>query len=241
MIGLIITSCLIASKAPQPVLAFGLDGKVISPSSVAWRRGTSVVAVPQGVGIEMDGILSGWMIKDNPAFALRNAITVSTWIKPSTYVERGPGAQILFRGDDRSGIDPYSFVIHSDGRIYFSIQNEKQEAANVNATVPLGQWTHVLASFDSRSGLLKMFLNGKLSTTEETSILPMTKLDAKQGAGLGVGNIQWDKGPHNQPFHGVIADLRLYNTVLEPKDVHFDPQGWNMPWRDLTTKASERD
>lgn len=239
MIGLIITSCLLASKTPQPVLAFSLDGKVTSPSSVAWRRGTSVVVVPRGVGIEMDGVLSGWMVKDNPAFAIRNAITVSTWIKPITYVDRGPGAQILFRGDDRSGVDPYSFVIQGDGCIYFSIQDEQQQAANVKAQLKLNEWTHVLASFDSKTGMLKMFLNGKLSASNTTTIRPMVRLDAKQGAGIGVGNIQWDKGPHNQPFHGILADLRLYNCVVEPKDVSFDPQGWNVPWHDMTTKVSD--
>ena len=239
MVGILVVTCIASSKvAPRPIFAFNLDGSITSPSKVSWRRGSKVVAVPSGVGLELDGVLSGLMVADHPAFAMHRAITVSTWIKATSYVDRGPGAQILFRGDDRSGADPYSFVIHPNGRVYFSIQDLGQNASNVNTELPLNQWTHIVASYDGERGILRMYKNGVLNTMETTKVVPLAKLDKTQAPGMGIGNVQWEKGGHNQPFHGILADLRLYNTLIEPKEIGFNPEGWNMPYIDRVPPAN---
>lgn len=229
MLNLLIAGCCMGAPQVKPVLAFQLDGTVVSPTPVRWRPGTQVMRTPGGSGLHFDGILSGWSVPDSPELALCKSITVSAWLNPEAYVDRGPGAQILFRGDDRSGLDPYSFVIHPDGRIYFSVQNEKDVGEWVAHAIPLNSWTHVVASFDAEIGLLRMYVNGQILETKWTKVRPFAKLST-DGAGVGVGNIQWDRGPHNQPFHGTVADLRLYAAVITPKDVGYSPSGWNQPY-----------
>ena len=215
--------------APKPVLAFQLDGTVVSPTPVTWRPGSKVIPVPRGVGIEFKGS-SGWMVPDDPKLVLTKALTISAWIKPEDYVTSGPGAQILFRGDDRNGLDPYQMTITPTGKVAFGIQNDKGKSMTLDCDVPLHLWTHVVGSFDSKIGELRLYVNGKLMDTLLTSIFPIGFLEAKSAPGVGVGNIQWDKGPHNQPYHGVLADVRLYNVALTPKDVQFHPEGWNDPF-----------
>ena len=151
---------------------------------------------------------------------------MSAWIKASAYALAGTGAQILFRGDDRPGLDPFTFVIHSDGRIYFAIQDQAQNSPNVSIDIPLNQWTHILASFSAKTGELRMYKDGELVSRNKCKFLPLKELDSFSAPGIGIGNVQWNGGPHNQPFQGTLADVRLYNAVLAPKAVGFNPKPW---------------
>jgi hypothetical protein len=215
----------------KPILSLNLDGSITAPTSARFRPGTKFVTVPGGVGVNFEGVLSGISLPESPIYAPRPSFSVSVWLKPEAFVTRGPGAQVLFHGDDRPGIDPYSLVIHPDERIYFAVQNERQDCCYVASPIRLGRWTHVLGSFDGFCGVMRLFIDGKLVQTMLTNIRPEVKLLSAEGAGVGIGNVQWDRGPHNQPLTGSIADLRLYAQDLRPKDVGFDPSGWNQPWR----------
>lgn len=229
MVGLALALGIVAT--PTPVLAIHLDGTVISPSPESWREDTKWVKVPHGLGVECWGNRSGWMIVDHPALALEKQFTISVWLKPYAYLLEGPQAQIMFRGDDRPGLDPYSLAVHDDGTVFLRFDNEANITSECRSKtkIPLNVWTHVLASFNSGTHLMKIYINGKLESTTETMLHPLGPLDDKDSAGLGVGNVQWDRGPHNQPYHGVLADLRLYNVTLEPTDVGYDPKGWGIP------------
>lgn len=216
---------------PNPVLAIGLNGKVISPSPESWRPDTKWVKVPNGLGVECWGKRSGWMIVDHPALALEKEFTISTWLKPYAYVLEGPQAQIMFRGDDRPGLDPYSLALHDDGTVFLRFDNDANVTSECRSKtkLPLNQWSHVLASFNIATHMMKIYVNGKLEGTTKTMLHPLGRLEDIDSAGLGLGNVQWDKGPHNQPYHGVLADLRLYNMELDPAGVGFDPKGWGIP------------
>ena len=221
-----LTSPLQQRDLPQPILAFQLDGSVVAPCAVRWRPNTKVVPVPRGVGLEISAS-GGWEIPDNPKLALTNAFTISVWLKPSDYVSSGPGAQILFRGDDRSGYDPFGLTIHNDGRIYLLIQNEKNEGQWVACEIPLNVWTHILASFSAKTGELKLFKNGTIVDQVTTPIRPFARLLRDRMPGLGVGNVQSTRLMHDQPYHGIMADLRLYDRELSPKNIEFTPLGWD--------------
>ena len=230
MIGIAVGIAMLGrTEVPKPVLAFMLNGTVISPTPVIWRNGSKAIPVPRGVGIEIKGS-SGWMVPDDPKLVLTKTITISAWIKPEDYVTSGPAGQVLFRGDDRNGLDPYQMTLHSDGKIAFGIQDAKGNSASLDCDVPLHLWTHVLGSYNAKLGEIRLYVNGKLMDNQPTKVIPLGFLDEKSHPGVGVGNIQWDGGPHNQPFHGVIADVRLYNATLTPKEVGFAPEGWNDPF-----------
>lgn len=214
--------------APKPVFALKLDGSVVSPSPVNFRAGTKAVKTPGGVGLEVLDNSGGLMMLDHNAFALETALTVCVWVKPIAYNISGPQAQIMFRGDDRPGIDPYSLAIHNNGTVFLIISDESNQSAEVTSTskLPINVWSHVLATFDANNQQMRIYVNGKLEAMKETKLRPIGPLEAKDAAGLGIGNVQWDKGPHNQPYHGTLADLRLYNVVLTPKDVGYDGTVW---------------
>ncbi|MBV6458748.1 MAG: hypothetical protein HONBIEJF_01886 [Fimbriimonadaceae bacterium] len=204
-----------------PALWLTTDGQILidgkecayradAPTKKLARNGNFVWDFQPGRG----GIYLG----DHPALAMTGSITVSTNIFLRSYVNEGPGAQILFRGDDRNGHDPYTLVVHGDV-IEFGIQNEHDRGRCVFAEVELNKWYHVLANFDSRTGYLEMWLNGEFVGGGKTQFRPFAQLEVGEAPGVSIGNVQNNLGRHNQPLNGIISDLRLYRQVMRPRDL----------------------
>lgn len=155
-------------------------------------------------------------------------MTISVWVNLRSYVNDGPGAQILFRGDDRNGLDPYTLSIGPTGIISFGIQDDQARGMAVGSEIPLRQWIHVLASFDARTGAEQLWLNRTPVAWAKTTRRPLEILDPGYAPGIGIGNVQNDHGPHNQPLNGMIADLRLYDRAYDVDMV--EPMG--IPWKE---------
>ncbi len=222
-------SSLLLAQQVMPVLWLDLRGNVLvngQPASPRVNPGVTRFNTPEGVTYNFGGHKSGILFGDDPALKLSGSMTIAAWLYPRQYVVDGPGAQILFRGDDRCGLDPYTFVIEPDGTVNFAIQNERDQGMKVKAEIPLDRWTHVTASFNAQTGEMALWLNGDKTAYAHTSKLPFTNLDPGQAPGVGVGNVQNDHGPHNQPYTGMLADLRLYDRVLTPEEAGFSgPRG----------------
>src|SRR5688572_16785402 len=108
-----------------PVLWLRPDGQVLVGGQVVQpkvRAGSRLVRMNGVTAYEFNGADGGLLLGDAPALRLTGSITVSTWINLRSYVNHGPGAQVLFRGDDRNGLDPYTLAVHSDGTINFGVQ-----------------------------------------------------------------------------------------------------------------------
>lgn len=206
----------------QPVLWLDLrgnvtvDGRAVTPR---FTPGANRVKTQDGVAYNFNGQHGGILFGDLAPLRLTGSITVSTWINARSYVNDGPGAEILFRGDDRSGYDPYWFVIQDDGTINFCVADGENHGMGVKAELPLNRWVQVTASFNDRTGELNMWLNGERVAYARTSHRPARDLISQYTPGVAIGNVQNDHGPHNQPFNGMIADLRVYPAALTPDDL----------------------
>lgn len=209
----------------SPVLWLNLKGETLVAGRAVQPRltpGVNRSRTNEGVAYNFTGVRGGILLGDLPALRLGGSITVSAWLNPRSYVNDGPGAELLFRGDDRSGLDPYWMVITSDGTINFSIANENGQGMGVKAELPLNRWTHVTANFDAKTGEMRMWLNGEVVAFAKTSYRPAVNLDLNAAPGVGIGNVQNDAGPHNQPFNGFLADVRLYNVAVGPEEAGFN-------------------
>lgn len=221
----------------QPDGVISLQGKPVQPK---FSPGTRKVRTSGPVAFDFDGGRSGILFGDVSALSLTRSMTISTWINPRSYVNDGPGAQLLFRGDDRNGLDPYTFCVHADGTVRFGVSADDGRAMSVGAELALNRWTHILTSFDSESGRLTMYINGVLSAFCTTSVVPFATLDRNWSPGVSVGNVQNNGGPHNQPFNGQLADLRLYGAVLTPDDLDIGPGNWFDPPLAQTAKIGSK-
>lgn len=220
----IIAAALIARQQIAPVLWLNTRGDVLldgHPVETKFTPGATKRSIAKGIAFDFSGSHGGILLGDPESLQLAGSMTVSTWVNLRSYAPNGAQGEILFRGDDRDGLDPYSLVVEADGTVNFVICNERNEGAAVKAEIPLNAWTHVLASFNSDTGEISMWLNGEKVAYARTSKRPFCGLLKQYVPGVGIGNVQNNHGPHNQPLDGMIADLRLYEAVLTPEDVNW--------------------
>jgi hypothetical protein len=220
---------LLAAAALLPTVWLTPRGEVVSPAGdarilpgVRTLRGPRTAVVYDFAGGE-----SGIGLPDPAGLRGARSLTVAAWVWMDEVPTR-PG-QLVFRGDDRNGNDPFSLVVWPDGSLHFGVADERDHGVNVSAPLPRKRWTHVVGTLDDRTGLLSLAFDGRVLAQTKTDIRPGADLDPTQTPGLGIGNLQ-STGVHNQPFVGRLADVRVYPFVVAPPDAGYDPVGWNVPY-----------
>jgi hypothetical protein len=158
---------------------------------------------------------------DAPEFRLTESLSISCWVYPRALTSpfaTSPAAQIMFRGDDRSGLDPYHLTIARNGRFIFAIASAENNVCAVSATAKLFTWSHLLGTLDDNTGKMRLYVNGKLEEETVTEIRPLAELHPDYNPGFSIGNTQFPAGGmHRQPFDGFIRDARVYNEAVTPR------------------------
>jgi hypothetical protein len=155
----------------------------------------------------------GIFIQDNPLFQLTSSLTLEAFINSQANPIADAG-QILFRGDDRPGLDPYYLALTTSGNLLFQIENATYNAIGLQTDSPLqlNRWYHVAGTLDNSSGQMRLYVDGVLQKSTTTSIRPLATLDSQTNPGLGIGTIQ----SFTQRFNGFIDEVRVSNEALPP-------------------------
>jgi len=151
-------------------------------------------------------------VADDPAFILTNSLSIEGWVRP-----RGDGSVIFYRGDQRSGFDPYLLSMDGNNNLVFLITDPDGTVAAVQTPLVYNQWSHVAGTLDGDSGSIKLYVNGVLMAQAYTSIRPAGDLTAPD-PGIGIGNTH-DESWSNFPFYGDIDQISLYPRALSASEV----------------------
>ena len=152
-------------------------------------------------------------VPDSPAFQL-TSLSMGAWINAA-----GPSHVVFFRGDNRTGLDPYHMGMElSTGKFAFGVQDANGGATSLlsPSPTPLHQWVQYTGTLDAASGDMRLYMNGSLVAQTNTSVRPFLALDPSQVPGLGIGNVQ---DFYDFPFNGGIDEVVLYNRALSPAEV----------------------
>lgn len=158
------------------------------------------------------------LVPDSPQFALGPSFSISAqvWIRKNPVNGTSPAGQIVFRGDDRSGLDNYSLNLGNDGYFSFYINSAEGDGTGVRAPSRPGVWQTLLGTFDGNTRQITLYVDGVCVAHQYATFTPITVMDPNTSPGFAIGNVQNPFGGiHNQPFNGYIRDVRLYNTVVE--------------------------
>jgi outer membrane protein assembly factor BamB len=196
-----------ANNAPADVM--GLNNAALT--NVTYATGKV------GQAFNFNGV-NGWASLGDPSsLAFTASFTVEGWIKVNGLPTNYDFGTIMFRGDDRGGLDPYSLVVLPNGQLRFEVDGGNG-AAGLLAPVPVGQFVHVAATLDDATGAMALYENGAVVAQTVTAIRPFGALDPTQQPGVGIGNSN-ALSNYNVPFNGVIDELSVYNRALTPGEV----------------------
>lgn len=161
---------------------------------------------------------NGWASLGDPSsLAFTASFTIEGWIRVSNSPPTTNFGSIVFRGDNRGGLDPYQLVIRPSGNIQFQI-NGTTSGASIEAPVPTGQFVHVAATLDDATGAMTLYENGAVVAHTTTTARPFGALDPTQNPGVGIGNSNYLNN-YNVPFNGVIDELAMYGRALSAGEV----------------------
>jgi hypothetical protein len=171
-----------------------------------------------GQAFSFNGTNSWAALGDPPSLAFTASFTIEGWIKVNGLPTNYNFGSIMFRGDDRGGLDPYQLVITKTGDLQFGIASYPSGGASVEAAIPLGQFVHVAATLDDATGAMTLYENGAVVAQTVTPFRPFGPLDPTQQPGVGIGNSN-ALSNYDVPFNGLIDELAVYNRALTAGEV----------------------
>jgi sugar lactone lactonase YvrE len=176
-----------------------------------------------GQAFSFDGSDDRAQIVDNPTLQFTTSLSIEGWVFVKGFPTGTNGddhGEILFRGDDRGGLDPYSLSVEPNGTLNFQVTNASNQGSSIAAPIATNQWVHVAGALDDATGTMSLYENGAVVAQEVTSIRPFANLDPTQNPSIALGNHGgYPSSPHNFPFNGLIDELAVYNRALTSGEV----------------------
>ncbi len=238
LVGLVLTHQLRADTVAHWSFEEGVPDTVASgANSILDSSGNDLHGTPLGgpvyrtvtnpgssLGLGFDGVDDRVSIDDNPLLELTESLTLEAFVRIDSYANSGV---IVWRGDDRSGLDPYALQFIGDDNtnpdrrrnLRFFIHPEGGGGLRTGfftpMLLPLGETFHMAGTLDDATGEMKLFINGNVVAETTTDLRPFGPLDASQRPRVSIGNI--DQGG-TQSFHGIIDEVRISDVALDPSD-----------------------
>lgn len=173
-----------------------------------------------GQAFSFDGVNDRVEIGDQASLKLTSSLTIEGWVRVDALPTAPKHGHILFRGDDRNGLDPYYLAVSSEGQFKFNIDSLTAKSRIDGGTVPLGQFVHVAATLDDATGSQRIYVNGVLAVEAITTVRPFGDLDPASNPGIAIGNHSgYPTSPHNYPLNGGIDELSVYDRALTPEEL----------------------
>jgi Concanavalin A-like lectin/glucanases superfamily len=186
-----------------------------STSIVAGKYGNARLFVPSGSSAA-GAVVSNTSSNAALNFADAVSFSVSTWINPGASGGAGTtnGGEIISNGD--SSYNGWGMRLSYGTTPTVTFINP---SSNVVSTghLTVGQWNHAVVTLNRTGGVVKIYLNGTLDTTQTVAGLANGggSLQAN-GTVFAIGNLaDW----WNNPLDGAVDDVQIYNTLLSQTDV----------------------
>ena len=181
-------------------------------------NGTTYASGMVGQAIDFDGIDDRVQLPDSESLKITDSLTIEAWVLIRSAPEVNSG-EIIFRGDDRGGLDPYSLAAYVTNEVGFHI-GSLDGGITLKAPVAFGEFVHVAGTLDDATGMMRVYVNGELGAELETNVRPFRDLDPDSNPSIGIGNHGgYPTSPHNFPFDGLIDELAIYNRALTAEEI----------------------
>ena len=162
-----------------------------------------------GKAMEFDGQSDYIVIKDNDSLDL-NQMTVAAWLNLTAYAD---DQRVISKEEGTS--DPYSVYSlqisgANDTKLEFRpTLNGARQRIETSADVPLGQWTHVAATYDGKEVIL--YIDGEVDKSTPATGEMMTN-----DKDVWIGGSEFYTPRF---FNGLMDEAVLFNVALSQDDI----------------------
>jgi hypothetical protein len=214
-------SVTVNNTAPPPpsglIAAYGFNentGTTTADATGTGHIGTLTGAVwaaagKTGSAVSFDGVDDWVSVNDANDLDLTTGMTLEAWVRPAalggwnSVIMKEHGIDTLAYGLYANDNAPYPTVTIRVGVLDYS--------APGTAPVPIGQWTHLAATYDGAT--LRMYVNGvQVGSRAQTGNMVVSTRALRFG-----GNGVW-----GEYFNGLIDDVRIYNRALTATEIQTD-------------------
>lgn len=181
----------------------GNDGKVIEAQWVAGKFGGA---------LQFDGIKGKDDYVEVPGSAsleITDAITIEAWVNMR---EHQPDNIRIVCGYDAAVTLGYSLLLNDAGIIsdYLSLGGWQQSTGQTQ--IPLGTWTHLAVTYDSKGGGLRLYVNGEVDF--ETKLAGKISPRGRDALYIARLNASDPETPD-----GMIDEVRLSNVARAEEEI----------------------
>ncbi len=163
-----------------------------------------------GKALALDGVSGRFEVTNAASLNPVNAITLELWLKPASdpNCDANNNYRMLLGKGNLAGA--YSLVLEEDlsfqGRV--KVQGNVQYASRSNATIPVGQWSHVAFQYDAASGTMVFRINGV--ETSRMTFAPATLAGSTDVLQVGApGTRAACPAAGDGAFHGEIDEVAI--------------------------------
>lgn len=170
----------------------------------------SSVAGGGSTGMDFDGNGDLAWRSDSSAFRL-TSLTIEAFVR----YDGGSGLrQIVFRGDQRGGRDPFYLAVFN-GSLRFNISDlSSDRILDAAPLLPVGELVHVAATLDHATDRMTIYVNGsEIASQSAAGVRPDVGLYSS--GRVSVGGLSDGLG-YGQYFDGIIDEVRIADTALNP-------------------------
>jgi hypothetical protein len=185
-------------------VAVSTDGRAWTLATTTFQSTDSVVALGGSTAAVVAVSATGKIVKISRQaadWAASGSFTVEAWIKPTS-----TSGYLVHR--DRTNGAQFRLWL-SSGTAWFTVYKADQASVSATSTAPIvaGQTYHVVGTYDSATGVARVYVNGVVGATAPTlgSTLTTSALP------VFVGRADGDATSH---YSGVIDDVSVYPSRL---------------------------
>jgi RHS repeat-associated protein/uncharacterized repeat protein (TIGR01451 family) len=151
--------------------------------------------------LRFDGLIGRVTISGDADNSGSNSFTISAWVKPHE-IPAGRVTRII----EKSSVSIshiYSLVFDTNGQLQFRVSGVTPGYVS-GPTLPLDQWSHVVAVYQKSAGQLRLYVDNNLVATAQ-----VTGTRATNSGSIVLGSFSYD-----ERFNGSIDEVRLYSRSL---------------------------
>lgn len=194
---------------PEPFAFYPLDGeykaaekKNKQPSGILGAVGLTVGPYTEPTGAyEFFGKNTSYIEFPNNGIQVpqSHSITLMCWVEPG-----GQDGPLFNYGQTEHGVGIW---INLNGKFYHELHNKE---INTDASLAVGEWVHVAATYNHSRGENSLYINGVLNKSQNIDAGPLNSTHDPKAL-MGV------KG--DRYFKGKIAQMKIYDAALDEAQI----------------------